>query len=230
MRLPGEEIVQHRKRRREDDVQVFQDQEIKHEIDVEDNTAVMKAQDEVKDWDDGRHWLRAWAWKREHRPDKARFQRPYIYPLGKSLTSLGYSKLRIQQAPFNAEGFASTVWDSSIVVSKYLERYPDLVKGCKCLDLSAGCGLVALVMKLTQQLSLETTIIDNENSVEKQIANSSAHAKSDGFVVATDLAPNLNLLRKNCNQIGMPIVGIFMHDAVNLMLDTNAGFSVTIKY
>jgi hypothetical protein len=35
------------------------------------------------------------------------------------------------------------VWDSSIVVAKYLEKLGAAVlKGKRCLDLSAGCGLV----------------------------------------------------------------------------------------
>lgn len=33
------------------------------------------------------------------------------------------------------------VWDSSIVACRYLERHAELVKGRRCLDLSAGCGL-----------------------------------------------------------------------------------------
>lgn len=92
--------------------------------------------------------------------------------------------IEIEQAPFNAEGFASTgavplclltycggkwcgsvrantmingtgaVWDSSIVVAKLFEKHdiPQDVEGKsqgsfnvrkrRCLDLSAGCGLV----------------------------------------------------------------------------------------
>jgi predicted nicotinamide N-methyase len=39
------------------------------------------------------------------------------------------------------------VWDSSIVVAKYLEKYLEklgqsALRGKRCLDLSAGCGLV----------------------------------------------------------------------------------------
>lgn len=36
----------------------------------------------------------------------------------------------------------SAVWDSSIVAAKYLEKLgPDALRGRRCLDLSAGCGL-----------------------------------------------------------------------------------------
>ena len=34
------------------------------------------------------------------------------------------------------------VWDSSIVMSKYFEQWGSRWAGKKCLDLSAGCGLV----------------------------------------------------------------------------------------
>lgn len=118
------------------------------------------------------HWLQAWAWKREHRPDKVRFYRPYKYPL-QLPGSEEPSPLTIHQAPFSAEGFASTVWDSAIVLAKYFEKHPEIVKGKRCLDLSAGCGLVGIVA-----------------------------AALGGEVTATDLAPNLPLLRRNCDESG----------------------------
>ena len=48
----------------------------------------------------------------------------------------------IKQLPFGVEGFASTVWDSSIVLSKYVQKHPHLFKGKRCLELGAGCGLI----------------------------------------------------------------------------------------
>jgi hypothetical protein len=55
-------------------------------------------------------------------------------------------QLSLRQARFAAGGaaggFASTVWDSAIVVARLLEARPVLVAGRRCLDLSAGCGLV----------------------------------------------------------------------------------------
>eukprot|EP00879_Flechtneria_rotunda_P030302 GHRR01032922.1.p1 GENE.GHRR01032922.1~~GHRR01032922.1.p1 ORF type:complete len:247 (+),score=39.72 GHRR01032922.1:247-987(+) len=126
-----------------------------------------------------KRFFRSWAWKREHRPDKDRFQRPYKYILmvdGQSVT------LTIQQQKFLAEGFASTVWDSSIVVAKYLEKWPVLVRGKRCLDLSAGCGLVAVVM-----------------------------AKLGAHVCATDLIPNLPLLQDNCRTNGVDDVEVAEH-------------------
>ncbi|KAA6422578.1 MAG: methyltransferase 21A [Trebouxia sp. A1-2] len=109
-------------------------------------------------------FLRSWAWKREHRPDKTRFHRPYIH----FMTSPAV-KLTLQQSKFDAEGFASTIWDSSIVMSKYFERWDGRWVGKKCLDLSAGCGLVGIVL-----------------------------ARLGADVVLTDLLPNLPLLADNC--------------------------------
>ncbi|KAG2441421.1 hypothetical protein HYH02_010009 [Chlamydomonas schloesseri] len=116
-------------------------------------------------------FLQSWAWKREHRPDRDRFQRPYVHPLADG------RKLTVEQARFKgSEGFASTVWDSSIVVAKYLERHAGtLVLGRRLLDLSAGCGLPGLT----------------------------AAALGAAAVVATDLPPNLPLLRRNAERNGL---------------------------
>lgn len=64
--------------------------------------------------------------------------------------------------------YLGAVWDSSIVLAKLFERWPERVAGRRCLDLSAGCGLVGVTL-----------------------------AKLGGEVTATDLEPNLPLLRKN---------------------------------
>ncbi|PNW86065.1 hypothetical protein CHLRE_03g210401v5 [Chlamydomonas reinhardtii] len=116
-------------------------------------------------------FLQSWAWKREHRPDRDRFQRPYVHSLADG------RKLTVEQARFKgSEGFASTVWDSSIVVAKYLERHAEaLVLGRRLLDLSAGCGLPGLT----------------------------AAALGAGCVVATDLPPNLPLLLRNAERNGV---------------------------
>ncbi|DBB00526.1 TPA: hypothetical protein ACH3X3_002225 [Trebouxia sp. C0006] len=95
---------------------------------------------------------------------RIRFHRPYIH----SMTSPAV-KLTLQQSKFDAEGFASTIWDSSIVMSKYFERWGSRWAGKKCLDLSAGCGLVGIVL-----------------------------TRLGADVVLTDLLPNLPLLADNC--------------------------------
>ena len=78
------------------------------------------------------------------------------------------------QARFSAEGFASTVWDSAIVCAKLFEKQGAARwAGKRALDLSAGCGLPGLVL-----------------------------AKLGAAVTATDLGPNLPLLRKNAEANG----------------------------
>ncbi|KAL4447760.1 hypothetical protein ABPG75_004979 [Micractinium tetrahymenae] len=120
----------------------------------------------------GNEWPKAWAWKREHRPDKVRFDRPYLHSM--RLPSGDEVKLTVHQARFKATGFASTVWDSSIVLAKFFEKHPQRCVGKRCLDLSAGCGLPGLVLVRLGAAS----------------------------VTATDLGPNLPLLRKNSDANG----------------------------
>lgn len=111
-------------------------------------------------------FLRSWVWKREPRSDKERFDLPYKH----SVNFNGRARvLDIQQARFKEEGFASTVWDSSIVLAKYFEKRPDLVRGKRCLELGAGCGLVGIVMAVLEAAT----------------------------VTLTDMAGNLPLLEKN---------------------------------
>ncbi|BDA45378.1 probable protein-lysine methyltransferase METTL21D [Coccomyxa sp. Obi] len=104
---------------------------------------------------------------------RSRFQRPYIHRI--RLPGADHEvTLTIKQARFTAEGFASTVWDSSIVMAKYFERCAERYRGLRCLDLSAGCGLVGIV--------LGTLGAD---------------------VTATDLPGNLPLLADNFNTNGV---------------------------
>lgn len=114
-------------------------------------------------------FLRSWAWKREHRPDKARFQKPYLHRMADPATG-DELVLTIGQARFREEGFASTVWDSSIVMAKFFERWAHRYAGKKCLDLSAGCGLVGIVL-----------------------------SRLGAHVTCTDLGPNLPFLKRNCD-------------------------------
>lgn len=158
---------------------------------------------------------------------KVRFDRPYIHPMALP-GSETEAKLTVHQARFKEQGFASTggcwrcfgnnrlqkesslqngtsepaisalkatftcctapfqtrlptpshataaVWDSSIVLAKFFERQAATIEGKRCLDLSAGCGLPGLVLSRL----------------------------GAGAVVATDLASNLPLLRKNAEANG----------------------------
>ncbi|MCO5580127.1 hypothetical protein L7F22_033994 [Adiantum nelumboides] len=111
-------------------------------------------------------FLRSWAWKREHRPNMDRFDRPYIHKM--RVDGCEYT-LSISQAPFSTRGFASTVWDSAIVLSKYLEKWPILVKGKRCIELGSGCGLPGITAAYLGATN----------------------------VLLTDLSENLPLLKKN---------------------------------
>lgn len=114
--------------------------------------------------------IAAWKWKREHLSDKARFHAPYVHTLDGGGEGGGVT-LTLAQTPYGPEGFASTVWDSSIVLARYIERHAATFAGKSCLDLSAGVGLVAAV--------------------------AAAVVPTPARVVATDLPPNLPLLQAN---------------------------------
>ncbi|KAI5083978.1 hypothetical protein GOP47_0000147 [Adiantum capillus-veneris] len=125
-------------------------------------------------------FLRSWAWKREHRPDKDRFDRPYIH---KMVVDGCQHTLSIIQAPFSIRGFASTVWDSAIVLSKYLERWPLLVNGKRCIELGAGCGLPGITAAylgaahvLLTDLSENLPLL-NQNVLKHNLVNKVSVAK-----------------------------------------------------
>lgn len=88
-------------------------------------------------------FLAQWLWKREAKSDEERFDLPYEYALEPATVAAATGAKRfcapvaaaqpcgdsllIQQRRFGPEGFASTVWDSAIVLAKYLE-----VVGARC--------------------------------------------------------------------------------------------------
>lgn len=111
-------------------------------------------------------FIRQWSWKREMKSDKERFEDEYTYP-----STSGSTRITLRQARYEAgraHGFASTVWDSAVVLAKYLERARPRVGNA--LELGAGCGLVSCVL---------SAICGVPN------------------VVATDLEGNVPLLREN---------------------------------
>jgi predicted nicotinamide N-methyase len=138
-------------------------------------------------------FLKRWAWKREAKSDEERFELPYEHemttragsriPMGFDADD-GDSSTRvvafvIEQARFDDArnagadgGFASTVWDSAIVLAKFVEKHQEMFRGLRVCELGAGCGLVSVAM---------------------------LHAGASR-VVATDLAPNTPLLFSNVSR------------------------------
>lgn len=110
-------------------------------------------------------------------------------------------RLVLEQRRFDAEGFASTIWDSAIVLARYLEHRCSArsahsaaaaaagtaaaagpppysggpLAGASAVELGAGCGLVACVASAL-----------------------------GAAVVATDLEANLALLRRNLERNATP--------------------------
>ena len=138
-------------------------------------------------------FIKRWAWKREAKSDEERFESPYEHemsvrtgstvPMGLDADD-GDSSTRtvsfvLAQARFDDArnagadgGFASTIWDSAIVLAKFVEKHQEKFRGVRVCELGAGCGLVSVAM---------------------------LHAGA-ARVVATDLAPNLALLRANVSR------------------------------
>ena len=135
-------------------------------------------------------FLKRWGWKREAKSDEERFHKPYVHEMkvrSGSTVPMGFDAedgdastrtvaLSFRQARFDDEdnngavgGFASTVWDSAIVLAKFIEKHQQRFRGLRVVELGAGCGLVSASL---------------------------LHAGA-ARVVATDLAPNLLLLREN---------------------------------
>jgi len=119
------------------------------------------------------------VWKREYKSEHQRFVGSYEHEMPGGV-------LVLQQRPFGPEGFASTVWDSAIVLARHLEcQGAAQYEGLNCLELGAGTGLPGLVL-----------------------------ACLGARVVLTDLAPNVPLLaenvesnRKTCAAVGKAIRG-----------------------
>ena len=111
-------------------------------------------------------FIRRWAWKREAKTDEERFVLPYEHEwLG---TKMSFAQRRFDDGGASG-GFASTVWDSSIVLAKYVEKHRGLFANKRACELGAGCGVVSAAL------------------VKAGCAR----------VVATDLPENLPLLREN---------------------------------
>jgi predicted nicotinamide N-methyase len=111
-------------------------------------------------------------WKREYMSDEARFELPYSHSLEDGPT------LVLQQAPFRPEGFASTVWDSSIVLARFLELHAADYRGRRCIELGAGCGLPGLVL---HSLGADVTLTDLEGNLPLLEINARGNAHRRGI-------------------------------------------------
>ena len=112
-------------------------------------------------------FLKRWAWKREAKSDEERFELPYEHEMTTRVGSripMGFDAddgdsstrvvtLTFKQARFDDArnagadgGFASTVWDSAIVLAKFIEKHQETFRGLRVCELGAGCGLVSVAM------------------------------------------------------------------------------------
>lgn len=91
-------------------------------------------------------FLKSWLWKREGKNDRERYQLPYTYFFS---SEVSFKIQNVKQLLIHQDkAIAKTVWDSSIVLSKYFEKLflqennNFNLKESKCLELGCGCGLV----------------------------------------------------------------------------------------
>jgi len=136
-------------------------------------------------------FIRQWAWKREMKTERERFVDDYEYPLmtEEEEESTTKKKIVLKQKKFKATGFASTVWDSAIVLAKYAEKTrATFADATTCVELGAGCGLLSAVMR---------TVVGVPR------------------VIATDLEGNLELLTENVAKYGVETRALTWGDDVD---------------
>ncbi len=88
----------------------------------------------------GEQLLHIGQWRRESRPDAERYHAPFSW-------QIAGQQLCIQQSRVTSpKTVGLTIWDCSLVLSKYLERlyFPEGLKGKKILELGSGCGLAGI--------------------------------------------------------------------------------------
>ena len=110
------------------------------------------------------------------------------------------------------QGFASTVWDSAIVLSKLLEKRAEtLARGRSAVELGAGCGLLSLVLS---HLGARVTVTDLECNLPLLRDNVTSNGSSKVEVQALSWgADNARRVRRERNG-GMPFDVIVASDVM----------------
>ena len=91
------------------------------------------------------------SWAREYKSHAERFERPFLYEMETRGTTL--TTLTLQQAPFDAEGFASTVWDSAIVLAKVETQVVCSDQNCSWLERAHVCAHMRALQRAAEPLS-----------------------------------------------------------------------------
>ncbi|CAL0323873.1 unnamed protein product [Lupinus luteus] len=110
-----------------------------------------------------------------------------------SLDSCGHS-LSILQSPssLGTPGVTGSVmWDSGVVLGKFLEHSVDsgmlLLQGKKIVELGSGCGLVGCIAALLGGEVILTDLPDRLRLLRKNIETNMRHGSLRGSVTATEL-------------------------------------------
>ena len=168
-------------------------------------------------------FLERLSWAREYKSQAERFEHPYRHTLE------GGTELTLQQRPFDVEGFASSVWDSAIVLAKALERLGEShVTRKRVCELGAGCGLPGLVLAARGARVVLTDLPCNLPLLA-DICRANGHAWSEaadapvvsalewGSQPPAECAPAFDLI------LGADL--FYAHDAMPLLVDTLVALS-----
>jgi SAM-dependent methyltransferase len=109
------------------------------------------------------------------------------YPISMSVDGkeFNFSVQQLQRGEVEGTyGTGATVWPAAMVLLKYLERHPDLVRGRRVVDLGSGTGVTSLAASLLGAIHVSCT--DGEDSVVRLAQDNCVRA------VTTQIEPGSN--------------------------------------
>ncbi len=88
-----------------------------------------------------------YEWRREFKSNKEKYEDDYIYDLESNQKVVIHQAALVQDELdfLGIDAVGRTVWDASIVMSKYLEIHPDIVQKKLVVEVGAGTGLPGIV-------------------------------------------------------------------------------------
>lgn len=199
------------------------------------SSALKPAPKPARLYDQPCEFLRTWLWKREAKSDKERFDTPYSdYTFANGAAE---QQLVLQQRRYHAEGFASTVWDSAIVLAKLLERRGSF--NGVAVELGSGCGLVSTVLALLGARVVATDLEPNLALLQLNLTANTRDAPGTASTapLAWGRAPAEHVLAELGGSVDLVVATdiMYIHEAVpdlvaTLAVLTGAGTTVLLAH